>query len=266
MSVKFWSTTGTYGCFSNFSVHAVVIDRKRYKTTEHYYQAQKFATTDPLYANKIAKAPKARDAAKLGRDKKRKLLRRDWDSVKLNVMRKAIRAKAEQHADIKELLLSTENRQIVEDSPYDFYWGCGDDGTGENWLGRLWMELRGELRGDPKEEKAETDEEYVEELFSDEGPRSLKPIPPKVWNKRKGAPKPPKDAIYVGRPSRFGNPLVLEDERDRDEILVKYEKWLMEQPELIAAVKKHLKGKHLTCWCAPKACHADVLLRIANED
>lgn len=257
-TIKFWSTTGEYGSFSNFSKHSVVIGQKRYKTTEHFYQAQKFISTDPLYANKIAKASTPKEAAKLGRNRS-KSMRRDWDSAKLNVMRTALRAKVDQHEDVKELLLSTGTSKIEEDSPYDFFWGTGDDGSGKNWLGQLWMELRANLRG----ETEETDEEFVEAIFAGKTPRSLRP---QVWSKRQGAPKAPKDAIYVGRPTKWGNPYSLKDERDRGEILRLYEEWLLSQPDIVAEVKRELKGKHLVCWCAPQACHADILLRIANED
>lgn len=259
MTVKFWSTTGEYGCFSNFSQHSVVIRNKRYKTSEHYYQAQKYATTDPLYANKIAKAKTPKEAKNLANDKSRKLRRKDWESAKIGVMRDVLRAKAEQHPEIKELLLATGDEKIVEDSPYDFFWGTGDNGSGQNWLGRLWMELRAEYRGNAPE----TDEEFVDAIFAGLTPRSLQP---RVWSKRKGAEKPPKGAVYVGRPSRFGNPFKLDDERDREDVLKKYEEWLLSQPELVAEVKKELKGKHLVCWCAPLLCHADALLRIANEE
>ena len=168
--VEFYGTKGEYGCFSNFSRHSVVIKNKRYKTSEHYYQSQKFATTDPLYSNKIAKALRPNDAAKLGRDKSRKLFRKDWESVKLDVMRVAIRAKAEQHPDIKALLLSTGDREIEETSKNDLYWGTGANGKGQNWLGRLWMELRTKFRAEAnrsKDPKEETDEEVLEDLFSD---------------------------------------------------------------------------------------------------
>lgn len=84
----------------------------------------------------------------------------------------------------------------------------------------------------------------------------------KVWH-RKG--NYPKDAIYVGRPTKWGNPVHLDNEYDREEVLLDYEKWLMKQPELVKAVKEELKGHHLVCWCAPKRCHADILLRVANE-
>lgn len=150
MTVKFWSSRGQFGPFSNFSRHSVVINKKRYKTTEHFYQAQKFVKTDTLYAHKVAKATTPKEAARMGRNRSKKM-RRDWESVKVDIMRRALRAKAEQHPSIKELLLGTDEHKIIEDSPYDFYWGCGDDGKGKNMLGRLWMELREELRGEGAE-------------------------------------------------------------------------------------------------------------------
>ena len=145
MTIKFYSTFGKYGAFSNFSRHSVVIDHKRYKTTEHFYQAQKFIKTDKQWANKIAKQARPSQAASLGRDKSRPL-RKDWESVKVDVMRRALRAKVEQYSSIEELLLSTGDRKIIENSPKDAYWGVGPSGRGKNMLGRLWMELREQLR------------------------------------------------------------------------------------------------------------------------
>lgn len=71
--------------------------------------------------------------------------------------------------------------------------------------------------------------------------------------------------VYVGRPSSFGNPFVIEIDGTREEVIQKYREWLMSQPELIEKVKLELKGKILGCWCAPLACHADVLLEVANS-
>lgn len=80
--------------------------------------------------------------------------------------------------------------------------------------------------------------------------------------------------IYIGRPSKFGNPfthlqhlggnLIIVD--TREEAVARYEEWIRTQPELIAVIKKELKGKILGCWCSPLACHGDVLIKIANEE
>ena len=63
--------------------------------------------------------------------------------------------------------------------------------------------------------------------------------------------------VYVGRPSKWGNPLVIGRDGTRDNVIARYEAWLLEQPELVAALPQ-LTGKTLGCWCAPRACHGDV--------
>ena len=74
------------------------------------------------------------------------------------------------------------------------------------------------------------------------------------------------EAVYVGRPSKFGNPFVMKNEAEREIVVQRYEQWLRaERPDLIEAAKKELRGRNLSCWCSPRHCHADVLLRIANQ-
>lgn len=70
--------------------------------------------------------------------------------------------------------------------------------------------------------------------------------------------------VYIGRPSRWGNPFSIGRDGTRDEVITKYEEWLREQPGLMSDVRL-LKGKVLGCWCAPRACHGDVLARLAEE-
>lgn len=72
--------------------------------------------------------------------------------------------------------------------------------------------------------------------------------------------------VYVGRPSKWGNPFKAGRDGTREEVISKYESYIRAKPELVAAAKRELKGKVLGCWCAPLACHADVLARIANEE
>lgn len=98
----------------------------------------------------------------------------------------------------------------------------------------------------------------VETLLADGSPRQLR-----VWNQKLSA-EIPAGAVYVGRPSKFGNPIHLQSERGRESVLQRYEDWLMTQPELLAAARAELRGKDLVCHCAPKPCHADILMRIAN--
>ena len=94
---------------------------------------------------------------------------------------------------------------------------------------------------------------------------------PKVLNKRTDKISP--DAIYVGRPSKWGNPFKIGDSGvvphmgriDRKEAIRLYKDWLWRHPELEEQAKQELKGKDLVCWCAPSPCHADVLLELANK-
>ena len=85
-------------------------------------------------------------AARMGRDRKKKL-RRDWESVKVSVMREALLAKFEQHPQLRELLLSTADAKLVEHTERDDYWGDGGNGSGRNMLGQLLMEVRRRLGG-----------------------------------------------------------------------------------------------------------------------
>lgn len=84
----------------------------------------------------------------------------------------------------------------------------------------------------------------------------------KVLNKRTSGV--PDGAVYVGRPTKWGNPFPLDVEWERDLVVQQYEDWLRTQPALVAAARTELAGKDLVCWCAPRRCHADVLLRVAN--
>lgn len=93
---------------------------------------------------------------------------------------------------------------------------------------------------------------------------------PNVLNKHQFKNSPlPQNAIYIGRPSKWGNPFQLDPKKkgkDRDSVLAQYREYLMTHPELVELAKKELKGKDLVCWCAPKLCHGDVLLEIANVE
>ncbi|MEA5514690.1 NADAR family protein [Nodularia sp. UHCC 0506] len=143
MTIYFYSVHEQYGCFSNFSPHGFELDNLYWYTSEHYFQAQKFIGTFHVEKIRLVKTPK--DAAKMGRDRSRPL-RSDWGIVKDDIMRKAVLRKFETHQDIREILLATNQEEIVENSPIDYYWGCGYDGSGKNMLGIILMEVREILR------------------------------------------------------------------------------------------------------------------------
>jgi N-glycosidase YbiA len=143
MAIYFYNTVEKYGCFSNFSRHGFELDGLYWFTSEHYFQAQKFPGTPHLEEIRLAKTPK--DAANMGRDRKRPLSP-NWEQIKDEIMRKAVFCKFETHADIRQILFSTGNEEIVENAPGDYYWGCGKDGSGKNMLGLILMEVRETLR------------------------------------------------------------------------------------------------------------------------
>ena len=84
-------------------------------------------------------------AAKMGRDSALPL-RKDWESVKDDIMRKAVTEKFAQNPAIAAILLQTDEQQIVERTTTDYFWGCGTDGSGKNMLGLILMDTREALR------------------------------------------------------------------------------------------------------------------------
>ncbi|MGY0231738.1 NADAR family protein [Longispora urticae] len=144
MTIYFYSADeAPYGCFSNFSAHDLELDGYLWPTSEHYFQAQKFVGTRRAELIRRARTPLR--AAELGRDPSTPL-RRDWERVKDDVMRRAVAAKFRTHADIRDILLSTADEELVEDTTTDHYWGRGRTGTGRNMLGKILMRTRNQLR------------------------------------------------------------------------------------------------------------------------
>lgn len=88
---------------------------------------------------------------------------------------------------------------------------------------------------------------------------------PRVWHVND--PACPADAVYVGRPTKWGNPFVLGRDGTRAEVIARHRDWMTQHhPELIEAARRELRGYDLACWCAPKPCHADFWLEVANAE
>ncbi len=141
--IQFYSVGDDFGEFSNFALFPIKLDGKTWPTSEHYFQAAKYV--DKSDQETVRKANSPALAARLGRDRKIKL-RKDWESAKVGVMRKAVLAKFSQHQKLKDLLLSTGDLKIVEHTDNDSYWGDGGNGKGKNMLGKILMEVRNEIR------------------------------------------------------------------------------------------------------------------------
>jgi N-glycosidase YbiA len=145
MTIYFYKVDESYGCFSNFSPHPIQLDGLDWQTVEHYYQAQKFVDTQTSLIAVIRAVKTPLEAAAIGRDCTYQL-RPDWDCVKARIMEKAVLTKFLTHPDIQGILLNTAEELIVEDSPTDYYWGCGQEKTGQNQLGKILMKVRQEIR------------------------------------------------------------------------------------------------------------------------
>lgn len=131
---------------SNFSAFSIKWKGLRFDTSEHAYHWEKFPD-HPALRNAVRDAGSAHESLKIATANK--MFRRpDWDDVKLDIMREILCAKAEQHEYVRRKLLATGDRELVENSWRDDFWGWGPNRNGQNWLGKLWMEVRAELRID----------------------------------------------------------------------------------------------------------------------
>lgn len=140
--LHFYRVEDEYGEFSNFAPSPIRLKGGLWPTVEHYFQAQKFAGTEHEKQVRLANSPMI--AARMGRSRSRPL-RRDWEQVKENIMREGLRAKFTQHPQLRDLLIATGKRTLIEHTTNDRYWADGGDGKGRNRLGILLMELRAEL-------------------------------------------------------------------------------------------------------------------------
>lgn len=129
---------------SNFSAFSIFWEGMRYQTVEHAYQAEKF----PHFSwvrTVITSATSAHDAFQMAQKNKDKR-RPDWDEVKLRIMKRLLWTKVTQHDYVARKLLETGERELIENSWRDDFWGWGPNRDGKNWLGQLWMQVRDELR------------------------------------------------------------------------------------------------------------------------
>jgi N-glycosidase YbiA len=142
MPILFSSKSVDFGWLSNFSTDGFTLDAVRWPSVEHYYQAQKFAETDAV--ERIRRAESPLKARKAGQD--RSLVpRTDWEAIKEEVMRHALRAKFTQNRRLRDRLVATGDSALVHASGSDLFWGQNAEGEGENRLGVLLMELRATL-------------------------------------------------------------------------------------------------------------------------
>lgn len=129
---------------SNFSAFAMHWKGLRFDTSEAVYHWEKFHDTAPDIAEAIRRELSAHEAFKLAQQHADKQ-RSDWKLVRVDVMRDILRAKLAQHAYVRHKLAQTGDRELIEDSWRDPFWGWGKHRNGQNMLGKLWMEVRAEF-------------------------------------------------------------------------------------------------------------------------
>jgi ribA/ribD-fused uncharacterized protein len=129
---------------SNFSAFTLIWKEIRFDTSEAAYHWEKFKDK-PDIQEKIRLAPSAHEAFKIAETYK-EFVRPDWDLIKVSTMKVILRAKVAQHEYVRRKLLETGKRYLVEDSWRDDFWGMGPNHDGQNKLGRLWMEIRQEIK------------------------------------------------------------------------------------------------------------------------
>ncbi len=128
----------------NLSPHMVTVWNITFPTAEHAYQWKKYSENRKDISEMILNA-KSPHLAKEISDSHKSEQPAGWHERKVQVMEEILRAKADQHQDVRDTLKKTGNRIIIENSPVDSFWGCGANGKGENHVGKLWMKIRDEL-------------------------------------------------------------------------------------------------------------------------
>jgi ribA/ribD-fused uncharacterized protein len=138
-TIYFFETA--YSPLCSWSAHSVYVWGRRFPTVEHAYHWRKHRDTAPDVAELIAAAHSPWMALQIEHWNKH-LRTPEWGDIKVGMMRELLQAKSAQNEDVRQCLRRSGNKRLVENSPWDDFWGCGADGTGRNMLGELWMEIR----------------------------------------------------------------------------------------------------------------------------
>jgi ribA/ribD-fused uncharacterized protein len=133
--------------FSPYTAHAIEIDDVVYPTVEHAYQCLRYSDSSIIDEIKNARSPvKAWEISA----KYKSHQKPDFKDRKLEVMKMLMGAKAKQHEDVRKALMESGDAEIVKHittgPPGDGFWDEGEDGKGLNHTGKLWMEIREEMK------------------------------------------------------------------------------------------------------------------------
>ncbi len=132
---------------SSFALFDFELEGKSWPSVEHYFQAMKFAEGE--YQESIRAAVTGKKAQKLGRTRFKKI-RKDWSQIRETIMTRGVYTKCRTHDDLAVQLLATGDNTLVDNSQYDYFWGCGRDRRGNNAYGKVLMNVRDKLREERK--------------------------------------------------------------------------------------------------------------------
>lgn len=258
---------GEYRFLSNFWMTPVTHEGRLYPSSEHAYMAAK--TLDPALRASIAQAPTPYDAKAIGKTIR---LRKDWEIVKFEVMVEILRSKF-LNPLMGSKLLATGNAILQKGNWHnDTVWGiCLKTGEGQNLLGQALTLVREELRPLADEFARQVKAialESTQEPARQEGRPEVK-----VVNLHTGG-----QGEYIGRGSPLGNKVPVGSE-GREVAIARYKVWLTErlaagdekvrqEMNRLYQLAKKTGSLNLCCFCAPKACHGDVIrdLLLAKYD
>jgi len=142
------SFRGKYSFLSNFYQSEITVYGIEYPTVEHAFQAMKFLDRELQIA--VSKAPKPVDAKRMGNKRYMEKLgvkiRKDWDDVKITIMKDVVTLKFYKHPHLLKRLIETGDEELIEGNWWnDTFWGICN-GVGENHLGKILMEVRDSLK------------------------------------------------------------------------------------------------------------------------
>lgn len=241
----------------------------RLDSSETWYQADKFRDHPDAQRAVIEAANAHKNGPRGGKDAARAMgdmVSTDWTSGRsVMSMRYILRLKYAQHPEtVGAALDQTGDRPIVEFSRHDAFWGAKPEGPnslrGVNALGRLWMEIREERRKDPDFCRYAV-EPYDTRLLGSPITRWVRPA--LILNAHAVGTDVP-GAVYVGRPTKWGNPVSVNDDTPRGQAIIAFLDHLRARPDLVEGARKELAGRDLICWCAPRPCHAEVWRHVAE--
>ena len=135
-TLYFYDPNGKNGYLSNLSQYGFKLGGVHWLSVEHFYKSHKYVNPEiNTYKN----------LEELDKNEFQYQPRRDWEYIKQAVMYTGLFHKFHQNPELKRRLIDTKEYYLAEESLKDYYWGIGKDGRGNNYLGKLLMQLREQL-------------------------------------------------------------------------------------------------------------------------